>query len=132
MKRILCFILILILLTGCGNISKKGKINKDDKIPKYSLISTENRLVFKNGNNYEVVYYENNKIVKVESVIKFNTKEEAQRYYKEESYGNSKTIRNVYDCFITEELDDYWEDFKDLNPEELKNYFKNANFTFVE
>ena len=108
------------------------KKEKEKEIKKYSLNSTENRLVFKNDNTYEVVYYENDKIVKVESAIKFSTPAEAEKYYKEESYGSSDIISYMYDVFIVEETDDYWEDYKDLNRDDLKEYMKNAEYEFVE
>ena len=131
MKKLL-ILLFCLCLVGCGKVTKeKEKINKEDKIQKYSLVSSVDRLVFKNENNYEVVYYENDKIVKVESAIKFDTKEEAQRHYKEESYGSSETLKCIYDVFIVEELEDYWEDYKDLNKDELIDYMGNANYILV-
>ena len=88
--KVLLILLILVSLTGCGKV-KKIPQEKLDK-PEYVLKSSEDRLVSSHDSNkYEVVYYENDKIVKVESAIKFKTKEEAikarleaeYRYYNE-------------------------------------------------
>lgn len=131
LKKIFCLFLIVFIITGCGKAEINKNSNKEEQIKKYSLISTTDRLVFKNGSNYEIIYYENSKIVKVESAIKFNTEAEAKKYFNEESYGTSDIISYIYDTFIIEQTEDYWEDFKDLSPEELKEYFKNANFEYV-
>lgn len=131
MKKILCLFLIFLATIGCGKVQTIEEPKKEEQIEKYSLTSTSERLVFKNDNNYEVVYYENDKIVKVESAIKFATEAEAKRYFLEESYGTSDEISYIYDTFIIEQTDDYWEDFKDLNSEELKAYFKNSAFEYV-
>lgn len=132
MKKVVLFLSLVIILTGCGQVVKeKEKINKDDKKPKYVLVSTEDRLVFKNGNNYEIIYYENEKIVKVESAIKFASEAEAKKYYLEESYGSSDIINYVYDVFIVLQTEDYWEDFKNLTKEELKAYLKASEFEYI-
>jgi len=133
MKKFICLFLMFILLVGCGKIKELevDQKKKDDKIVKYSLVSTEERLVFKKGDNYEIVYYENEKIVKVESAIKFESEELAKKHYKEESYGSSENIKYIYDTYIIEQLDDYWEDYKDLDKEELKKYFQEAGFELV-
>lgn len=132
MKKGLVLIIICLLLVGCGNIKKEENNEKPKKeVEKYSLVSTDNRLVFKNENSYEVVYYENGIITKVESAIKFDTKEEAERYYKEESFGSSETISYIYDVFIVEETEDYWEDFKDLTKDALINYMEEAEYEYV-
>ncbi len=125
MKKIVVLILITFLLTGCGAIKK---ISKEKTGEKYSLVSTSDRLVFQDGDNYEVIYFENEKIVKVESAIKFKTEEEAKDYYLKENYGNNDTIKLVGDTFILEQLPDYFEDYKDLNKGELEEYMKSANY----
>lgn len=132
MKKVFCLLAICIILVGCGKVKNNDiKPNKEEQIKKYSLVSTDDRLVFKNDNNYEVVYYENGKIVKVESAIKFDTEAEAKRYFLKESYGSSDVINYIYDVFIIEQTSDYWDDYKSLNQEELKEYFKKADFEFV-
>ena len=131
MKKVLYLIAVCLLLVGCGTIKNEEHEKPTKEIKKYSLVSTDDRLVFKNEDTYEVVYYENDKIFKVESVIKFDTPEEAEKYFKEESYGNSETISCVYDVFITEETDDYWEDYKDLSREELKKYMSEAEYEYI-
>ena len=131
MKKVLCLFLILLFITGCGKVVNTTTPNKEKQIQKYSLVSTSDRLVFKNDNTYEVIYYENDKIVKVETAIKFATEAEAKRYFMEESYGTSDIISYIYDTFIIEQTDDYWYDYKDLSPDELKDYFKNTDFKYV-
>ena len=128
MKKVLCLILILFLLTGCEGIKK---IKSDKNFNNYSLKSTSDRLVFRNENKYEIVYFENEKIIKVESAIKFNSENEAKEYYLKESYGNNNTIKYVYNIFIIEQLDDYFEDYKDLSKEQLIDYMQNANYVKV-
>ena len=128
MKKVLCLILILFLLTGCEGIKK---IKSDKNFNNYSLKSTSDRLVFRNENKYEIVYFENEKIIKVESAIKFNSENEAKEYYLKESYGNNNTIKYVYNIFIIEQLDDYFEDYKDLSKEQLIDYMQNANYEKV-
>lgn len=131
LKKLACLFVVCILLVGCGTIEREEKEKTEKEVEKYSLVSTKDRLVFKSEDIYEVVYYENDKIVKVETAIKFKTAAEAEQYYKEESYGNFETISYVYDVFITEETDDYWEDYKDLNQEELKNYMEQAEYEYI-
>ena len=131
LKKLACLFVVCILLVGCGTIEREEKEKIEKEVEKYSLVSTKDRLVFKSEDIYEVVYYENDKIVKVETAIKFKTPAEAEQYYKEESYGNFETISYVYDVFITEETDDYWEDYKDLNQEELKNYMEQAEYEYI-
>jgi len=132
MKKILWLLILILAISGCGKVNKKDDLpSKEKNIEKYSLISTENRLVFKNGENYEIIYYENGNIIKVESAIKFDSESAAKLYFEEESYGSSDIIKYVYDVFIVEQTTDYWEDYKDLSPEELKEYYKKANFEYV-
>ena len=128
MKKIVYLIAICILLVGCGNVKKEEVKKPKKEVEKYSLVSTDNRLVFKSEDTYEVVYFEDEKIVKVETAIKFKTPEEAEQYYKEETFGNSETISYMYDVFITEETEDYWEDYKDLNKQELTKYMSDADY----
>ncbi len=129
MKKILYLIPICLLIVGCG--TKKIENIDVEVTEKYSLVSTGDRLVFESENNYEIVYFEGNKIVKVETAIKFPTEEEAKQYYKEESISNSDVVRYAGDVFIVEETEDYWEDYKDLSREELKEYMKNAEYTYI-
>ena len=130
MKKYAILAIICLLLIGCES-TKEEKTKPEKKIEKYSLVSTEDRLVFKSEDNYEVVFYENDKIVGVESVIKFKTPEEAENYFKEESYGSSEEIRVVYDVFITSETEDYWEDYENLSREDLKKYMEDAEYEYV-
>ena len=129
MKKLVFVLIICLFLIGCGKVEKKNI--KEKNIEKYSLVSSKERLVFKNNNNYEIVYYENDKIIKVESAIKFDSAAAAKRHYLEESYGNNGTINYIDDVFIVLQDSDYWEDYKDLNKEELKDYLSNANYTYV-
>lgn len=131
MKNFIVLLITCLLLIGCGNVKKEEIVKPQKEIEKYSLVSSDSRLVFKNENTYEIVYYENDKVFKVETAIKFNTPAEAERYFKEESYGNSETIRYVYDVFIVEETNDYWEDYKDLSREELVDYMKKAEYEYI-
>lgn len=135
MKVVVKILVLMSILTLCGcsanNEKEKSKVKKEP-IENYSLVSTEDRLVFNQKNKYEIVNYENDKIVKVETAIKFKTEEEALKYYKQESFGSSYEIKVVYDVFVREELTDYWEDYKSLSKSELKEYMKKANFNYVK
>lgn len=132
LKKVLCTVLLCLAIVGCGNVKNNNeKIDNKNQLEKYSLNSSNGRLVFKKDNNYEIVYFENEKIIKVESAIKFETEAEAKKYFLEESYGNSNVINRIYDVFIIEQVDDYWEDYKSLSSEELKNYYKQADFEYV-
>ena len=133
MKKVIYLIAVCLLLVGCGNVKKeetKEPEKEEKEVQKYSLVSTSDRLVFKSEEDdiYEIVYFEDETIVKVETAIKFKTPAEAEQYYKEESIGNSETISYMYDVFITEETEDYWEDYKDLNKENLEKYMQEANY----
>ncbi|MBP5408088.1 MAG: hypothetical protein J6Y42_03010 [Bacilli bacterium] len=133
MKKVIYLITVCLLLVGCGNVKKeetKEPEKEEKEVEKYSLVSTSDRLVFKSEEDdiYEIVYFEDETIVKVETAIKFKTPAEAEQYYKEESIGNSETISYMYDVFITEETEDYWEDYKDLNKENLEKYMQEANY----
>ncbi len=133
MKKVIYLIAVCLLLVGCGNVKKeetKEPEKEEKEVEKYSLVSTSDRLVFKSEEDdiYEIVYFEDETIVKVETAIKFKTPAEAEQYYKEESIGNSETISYMYDVFITEETEDYWEDYKDLNKENLEKYMQEANY----
>lgn len=129
--KIIIYIFSLFLIVGCGSVNLQESDNKQNQesIKEYSLVSAPERLVFKNGNKYEIVFYENEKIVKVETAIKFETAAEAESYYKQESFGNySINCRYIYNVFIQEELTSYWEDYKDLDKEELEAYYLKAEF----
>ena len=133
MKKVIYLIAVCLLLVGCGNVKKeetKEPEKEEKEVEKYSLVSTWDRLVFKSEEDdiYEIVYFEDDVIVKVETAIKFKTPAEAEQYYKEESVGNSETISYMYDVFITEETEDYWEDYKDLNRDNLEKYMQEANY----
>ena len=133
MKKVIYLIAVCVLLVGCGNVKKeetKEPEKEEKEVEKYSLVSTWDRLVFKSEEDdiYEIVYFEDDVIVKVETAIKFKTPAEAEQYYKEESVGNSETISYMYDVFITEETEDYWEDYKDLNRDNLEKYMQEANY----
>ena len=132
MKKVL-YLLLVFLLVGCVEIKKNPAPEpKEVKKEKYSLVSSDDRLVFKEDNNYEIVYYEDFKIVKVEIAIKFDSEEEAMKHYKIESTRISEGIKYVDDTYIAEQDIDYWEDYKDLNKDELKNYFEKAGYEFIE
>ena len=62
-KTLLIFTIIL-FISGC-NETKIKENNHNESKEEYSLISTTNRLVFSFNDKYEIVYYENNKIIKV-------------------------------------------------------------------
>ena len=124
---------MMFLLVGCGKLVDNYPIQKQEpKKEVYSLVSSIDRYVFKKDNNYEIIYYEDSKIVKVETAIKFDSEEEAKKHFTMESYSTSENIKYVYDVYIVEESDDYYEDYKDLSKNELKEYFKKAGYDFVE
>ena len=54
------------------------------------------------------------------------------KHYKIESTRISEGIKYVDDTYIAEQDIDYWEDYKDLNKDELKNYFEKAGYEFIE
>lgn len=129
--KVLLILLILIFLTGCGKV-KKIPQEKLDK-PEYVLKSSEDRLVFSHDSNkYEVVYYENDKIVKVESAIKFKTKEEAKQKYLEEKINTFNQTDYINNIYVAIESEDYYEDYKNLSKEELKKYFAKAGLEIEE
>lgn len=131
-RPLLIFIIIL-FIPGCSEIASNENNYLESK-EEYSLISTANRLVFSLNDKYEIVYYDNNKIVKVETAIKFKTEEEAKFKCQKESLNNnySSNHRYIYNIFIQEETIDYWEDYKTLNQNELENYMKKAGFTYID
>ena len=129
--KVLLILLILIFLTGCGKV-KKIPQEKLDK-PEYVLKSSEDRLIFSHDSNkYEVVYYENDKIVKVESAIKFKTKEEAKQKYLEEKINTFNQTDYINNIYVAIESEDYYEDYKNLSKEELKKYFAKAGLEIEE
>ncbi|MCI5703238.1 MAG: hypothetical protein MR265_04555 [Erysipelotrichaceae bacterium] len=129
--KVLLILLILVSLTGCGKV-KKIPQEKLDK-PEYVLKSSEDRLVFSHDSNkYEVVYYENDKIVKVESAIKFKTKEEAKQKYLEEKINTFNQTDYINNIYVAIEREDYYEDYKNLSKEELKKYFEKAGLEIEE
>ena len=131
-KTLLIFTIIL-FISGC-NETKIKENNHNESKEEYSLISTTNRLVFSFNDKYEIVYYENNKIIKVETAIKLETEEEAKLKCQKESLNNnySTNHRYIYNIFIQEETIDYWEDYKSLDQNELKIYMQNAGFTYID
>lgn len=129
--KVLLILLILVSLTGCGKV-KEIPQEKLDK-PEYILKSSEDRLVFSHDSNkYEVVYYENDKIVKVESAIKFKTKEEAKQKYLEEKINTFNQTDYINNIYVAIEREDYYEDYKNLSKEELKKYFEKAGLEIEE
>ena len=129
--KVLLILLILVSLTGCGKV-KKIPQEKLDK-PEYVLKSSEDRLVFSHDSNkYEVVYYENDKIVKVESAIKFKTKEEAKQKYLEEKINTFNQTDYINNIYVVIEREDHYEDYKNLSKEELKKYFEKAGLEIEE
>lgn len=131
-KTLLIFTIIL-FISGC-NETKIKENNHNESKEEYSLISTTNRLVFSFNDKYEIVYYENNKIIKVETALKLETEEEAKLKCQKESLNNnySTNHRYIYNIFIQEETIDYWEDYKSLDQNELKIYMQNAGFTYID
>ena len=131
-KTLLIFTIIL-FISGC-NETKIKENNHNESIEEYSLISTTNRLVFSFNDKYEIVYYENNKIIKVETALKLENEEEAKLKCQKESLNNnySTNHRYIYNIFIQDETIDYWEDYKSLDQNELKIYMQNAGFTYID
>lgn len=131
-KTLLIFTIIL-FISGC-NETKIKENNHNESKEEYSLISTTNRLVFSFNDKYEIVYYENNKIIKVETALKLENEEEAKLKCQKESLNNnySTNHRYIYNIFIQEETIDYWEDYKSLDQNELKIYMQNAGFTYID
>ena len=131
--KIISIIFVLCLISGC-TISKENDTTKTNK-PKeeYSLISTDERLVFSKDDAYEIIYFEEEKIVKVETAIKYKTEEEAQRNYKIESKNAYyESINYFNNILVKEQLSTYWEDYKDLNKKDLKAYYEKAEYTYID
>lgn len=131
--KIISIIFVLCLISGC-TISKENDTTKKNK-PKeeYSLISTDERLVFSKDDAYEIIYFEEEKIVKVETAIKYKTEEEAQRNYKIESKNAYyESINYFNNILVKEQLSTYWEDYKDLNKKDLKAYYEKAEYTYID
>lgn len=131
--KIISIIFVLCLISGC-TISKENDTTKKNK-PKeeYSLISTDERLVFSKDNTYEIIYFEEEKIVKVETAIKYKTEEEAQRNYKiENKNAYYESINYFNNILVKEQLSTYWEDYKDLNKKDLKAYYEKAEYTYID
>ena len=130
MKKFVILSLVCLFLIGCDDLRDVIPGQSKD-IEEYSLVSTEDRLVFKNDDYYEIIYYDNENIVKVETAIKFATEEEAENHYKEEKNNSYGEARYVYNVFVFEEIEDYWTDYKDLSKSEIIQYMKNANYEYL-
>lgn len=134
MKTKINYILFLIFifvfcinLTGCMT-------NESEDLPQnetYSLVSSQNRLVFKKSNNYEVYYMGDNIVTKIEKVKVFSNEDYANEYYAKQNALQYKRVRCIDNLVIFEMNDEYLNENKYLTETDLVYNMKESGFIKV-
>ena len=100
----LIFIFVFFVnLTGCTT-NNNEYLNENET---YSLVSSQNRLVFKKSNNYEVYYMGDNIVTKIEKVKVFSNEDYANEYYAKQNALQYKSVRCIDNLVIFEMNDEY-------------------------
>ena len=142
-KKFLIGLLAVVMcftLTGCGeekansdadNNHDGSQQQENDNTPvaeDYEIKSTDNKLVFvdSTGMNYSAFYFENDKIVKYEAVMKFPSAELAKIAYqtaKEENDNVKVSVKGSY-VIVEEDANEY----DDLTKTQLEESLKMAGY----
>ena len=132
MKNKIIFIPLILLITlvlgGCMN---EDNVSELDEAENYSLVSTEDRLVFKKENNYEV-YYLNNNIIKIEKVKAFANSDYASTYYGKQNALDYKSIKCIDNLVIFEMNDEYLKEYNGLLRTDVMFSMIQSGFEYVE
>lgn len=124
----LVFIFVFCInLTGCMT-------NEGEDLPQnetYSLVSSQNRLVFKKSNNYEVYYMGDNIVTKIEKVKVFSNEDYANEYYAKQNALQYKSVRCIDNLVIFEMNDEYLNENKYLTESDLVYNMKESGFIKV-
>lgn len=124
----LLYVILIVFICVCGCTDKQ--VIEDEK-EEYSLISSENRLVFKKEDNYEV-YYLSDGVTKIEKVKAFLNSDYANTYYGTQNELDYKSIRCVDSLVIFEMNDEYLEDYKYLSRTDIMLSMIESDFEYVE
>lgn len=134
MKTKISYILFLIFifvfcinLTGCMT-NKSEYLNENET---YSLVSSQNRLVFKKNDNYEVYYIENDMVTKIEKVKAFSNVDYANEYYAKQNALMYKSVRCIDTLVIFEMNDEYINENKYLTETDLVYIMEESGFKKV-
>lgn len=124
----LIFIFVFFVnLTGCTT-NNNEYLNENET---YSLVSSQNRLVFKKNDNYEVYYIENNIVTKIEKVKAFSNVDYANEYYASQNALMYKSVRCIDTLVIFEMNDEYLNENKYLTETDLVYNMEESGFKKV-
>lgn len=124
----LIFIFVFFVnLTGCTT-NNNEYLNENET---YSLVSSQNRLVFKKSNNYEVYYMGDNIVTKIEKVKVFSNEDYANEYYAKQNALQYKRVRCIDNLVIFEMNDEYLNENKYLTETDLVYNMKESGFIKV-
>lgn len=129
-KVIICLITLVLCLsiTGCSNKSSKENQSSIQNKEVYSLTSTDNKLVFYDGSTYEVYYYSNDKIDKVEVPTVFDSESLAKKEYEDRGGKENTDIKYVGNIFINTPSSSYYDNVKDYTQEQLKEFMSSNGY----
>lgn len=119
--------ILCITLTGCF----EEKVGDSDKKEEYSLVSTQDRLVFKNKDNYEIYYMGDSVIEKIEKAKIFSSSYYANEYYTKQNALMYKSIKCIDNIVIFEMNDEYLNQNKYLTKTDLIHTMEKSGFTQV-
>lgn len=135
MKTKINYILFLIFifvffvnLTGC--MTNKNEALTENET--YSLVSSQNRLVFKKNDNYEVYYMGDNIVTKIEKVKVFSNVDYANEYYAKQNALMYKSVRCIDTLVIFEMNDEYLNENKYLTETDLVYNMEESGFIKVK
>lgn len=97
----------------------------------YSLVSSQNRLVFKKNDNYEVYCIENDMVTKIEKVKAFSNVDYANEYYAKQNALMYKSVRCIDTLVIFEMNDEYLNENKYLTETDLVYIMEESGFKKV-
>ena len=119
-------VLFLLSLTGC--LSNNINEMEDEK---YSLVSTENKLVFKKDNNYEV-FYLNEGVYKIEKVKAFANETYANQYYAENDSLEYKSVLCVDNLVIFEMPSEYLNSYSGMLRTDIMFSMVESGYEFID
>jgi len=129
-NKLLLFISVILLLNtvGCVN-NKNSEISFENE--EYSLVSTEERLVFKKEDNYQV-FYINENITKIEIVKAFSNNLYANQYYVSQNQLEYKDINCIDNLVIFEMNDEYLKDYEGMFKNDIIFSMVSTGFEYIE